>query len=237
PSEGINRTNWNLRYQGKNPVNLKKDEFDPISNGSDGMYAFPGTYKVLMSLDNNGVITNLAGPVSFVAKPLDNTTLPAPDRQALVEYQNKVSELARTMRGAENFLEDLFKTNEFVRQALHNTPKAPEHLEQMATKIHEDLKDIEFTFNGTEAKASAEEVPPEQVPLNQRLNSIAYSHWGSTSAPTQTQLRDYEILMEEFPPVLEKIKMLNTQIKDIETEMEKYDAPWTPGRIPELKKN
>jgi hypothetical protein len=69
------------------------------------------------------------------------------------------------------------------------------------------------------------------------MNTIAYSHWGSTSAPTQTQLKDYDILMEEFPPVLEKLKLLNTQIKEIEAEMENYGAPWTPGRVPELKKN
>jgi hypothetical protein len=190
-----------------------------------------------MELDHNGSITPLSGPVSFVAKPLENSTLPATDRQELVNYQNKVAELARTMQGTGNFIEELMKTTEHIRQALHNTPGAPMELSQKARKISEDLKEIEFIFNGTPAKASSEEVPPEQVPLNQRMNSIAYSHWGSTSAPTQTQLKDYDILMQEFPPVLEKIKLINTQIKEIEAKMENYDAPWTPGRIPELKKN
>ena len=41
--------------------------------------------------------------------------------------------------------------------------------------------------------------------------------------------------MEEFPPVLEKIKRINnTEIKNLEEELEKYNAPWTPGRTPEL---
>ncbi len=237
PSEGINRANWNLRYQGKNPVQLQKNEFDPANSGNDGMYALPGTYNVSISLDHDGEITQLTAPRSFLAKPLENTTLPVEERQQLVDYQNKVAELARTMRGAENFLDELQKTIEHIRQALHNTPTAPEELSQKARKISEEIKEIKFTFNGTEAKASAEEVPPEQVSFNQRLNSIAYSHWGSTSAPTQTQLSDYNILMEEFPPVLEKIKQLNSQIKTIENEMEKYESPWTPGRIPEIKKN
>ena len=201
------------------------------------MYALPGTYKVSMALDHNGEISQLAGPVSFLAKPLQNTTLPATDRQELVNYQNKVAELSRIMRGTENFMNELIKTNEHIRQALHNTPNAPQELVVQAKKISEELKEIEFKFNGTQAKASFEEVPPEQVSLNQRMNAIAYSHWGSSSSPTQTQLRDYNILMDEFPPMLEKIKQLNTQIYVIETEMEKYQAPWTPGRIPELKKN
>jgi len=237
PSEGINRTTWNLRYQGKNPVRLDKNEFNPGNSGNDGMYALPGSYNITLELDHNGSITPLSGPIAFVAKPLENSTLPAADRQALVNYQNKVSELARTMWGTESFLEELTKTTDHIRQALHNTPGAPRELAQKARKISEELNEIEFIFNGTPAKASSEEVPPEQVPLNQRMNTIAYSHWGSTSAPTQTQLKDYDILMEEFPPVLDKIKLLNTQIKEIETEMENYNAPWTPGRIPELKKN
>jgi hypothetical protein len=141
------------------------------------------------------------------------------------------------MRGTENYMEELMKKTEHIRQSLHVTPGVPANLAQRARKVSEELKVIEFIFNGTEAAASWEEVPPETVPLSHRLSTIAYSHWGSTAAPTQTQLRDYDILMEEFPPVLEKIKVLDAEIKSIETEMEKHEAPWTPGRIPELKRN
>jgi hypothetical protein len=42
--------------------------------------------------------------------------------------------------------------------------------------------------------------------------------------------------MEEFPPVLEQLKKLfNEDIKALETELDKINAPWTPGRVPELK--
>jgi len=236
-SKGLKRTNWDLRYQGNNSPRLKNNEFNPKSDGGSGMYALPGTYYVSLAMDHNGDVTELAGPVEFVAKPLNNTTLPAPDREALVAYQDKVQALARVMRGTESFMEDLMKKTELIRQALHNTPDAPEDLAQRARKVSEELDAIDFTFNGTPAKASAEEVPPEPVPLNDRLSTIAWSHWASTAAPTETQLADYDILMEEFPPVLEQIKGLDAEIKSIETEMEKYEAPWTPGRLPELKQD
>jgi photosystem II stability/assembly factor-like uncharacterized protein len=237
PSKGINRTNWNLRYQGKNPVNLRKDKFDPYNDGPSGMHALPGKYTVTMLLDHNGEITELAGPVEFTARPLKNTTLPAEDRDALVDYQNKVSELARTMRGAENFMEELVKKNEHIRQALHNTPGAPAELSQQARAIAEQLKEIDFTFNGTPPKASWEEVPPETMPLNKRIGVIAYSHWNSTSAPTKTQMDNYDILVEKLPPVIDDIQNLDQRIKSIEAEMEKYNTPWTPGRLPELNRN
>jgi len=201
------------------------------------MYALPGNYNVSLAMDHNGEITELAGPVQFIAKPLNNTTLPASDREALVAYQDKVSELSRTMRGTENYMEELMKKVEHIRQALHNTPNVPADLSNQARTISEELNSIEFIFNGTDAQASWEEVPPEAVPLSHRMGNIAYSHWGSTAAPTQTQLRDYDILMEEFPPVLEQIKALDTEIKSIEAEMDKYEVPWTPGRLPELKGN
>jgi len=236
PSKGINRIAWNLRYQGKNPARLNKDEFDPKENGSDGMYALPGVYNVSLALDHNGEIKQLARPVSFVAKTLNNTTLPASDRENLVTYQNKVSEFSRVMQGTERMVEGLIRKNELIRQALHNTPKAPVELEQKTKIIAEQLKEVMFTFNGTEAKASSEEIPPEKVSLNQRLGNIAYSHWSSSADPTQTQLNSFEILKEEFPPILETIKRIDAELKQIESEMEKYESPWTPGRIPDLKK-
>lgn len=237
PSSGINRTTWNLRYQGKNPVNLRQNKFDPFSDGPSGMHALPGAYTVTLFMDHNGELTQLADPVEFVAKPLNNTTLPAEDRQALVDYQNKVAELARTMRGAEKFMEELVGKNEHIRQALHNTPQAPAELSVRSRRIAEQLREVEFTFNGTPPQASWEEVPPEPMPLNRRLGVIAYSHWSSTSAPTKTQTDNYEMLLEKLPPVIDEIQRIDQEIKAIEAEMEQYNPPWTPGRLPQLNRN
>lgn len=237
PSTGINRQNWDLRYQGKRPGRLKNDKFDPKNDGNTAMFVLPGKYSVSISLDHNGEVTNLAGPVEFTVKPLNNTTLPAENREELVAYQNKVTELGRTMSGAENYLDELSKKVAHIRQALHNTPNAPDELAENARIAAEELDNISFIFYGTQAKASWEEVPPAQMPLSNRYGSIAWSHYGSTSAPTQTNLDQYNILMEELPAVIDQIKQIDADVKTIEDEMEKYDAPWTPGRIPELKKN
>ncbi len=237
PSTGITRLNWDLRYQGKNPVRLRKNEFNPKSDGNSGMFVLPGTYTVSLAMDHNGELSPLAGPVKFNVVPLNNTTLPAMNREELVAYQDKVAELGRVMQGGEQYLDNLTERVANIRQALHNTPTAPTTLETQARTVAEKLDDIAFTINGVEAKASWEEIPPQKVPLSYRYGIIAYSHWGSTSAPTQTQLDQYAILMEELPPVIDQIKELANEIESIEIEMEKYEAPWTPGRFPELKKN
>jgi len=236
-TESLTRVNWDLRYQGKNPVRLRDDKFDPKSDGNSGMFVLPGNYFVSMSLDHDGEITALAGPVGFTVKSLNNTTLPALNRGELVAYQDKVSELGRTMRGGEIYLEDLMEKVSKIRQAIHNTPEAPKLLADQARVAAENLDEIMFVINGTEAEASWEEIPPATVPLSYRYGIIGWSHWGSTSEPTQTQLDQYQILMEELPPLLDQIKQVDNDVKLIETEMEKYQAPWTPGRFPELKKN
>ena len=91
-------------------------------------------------------------------------------------------------------------------------------------------------MRGTPAKASGEEVPPAQVPLNKRLSNITYTHMGSTSGITTTEKQGYEILKEEFPPVLEALKQIvENEVPALEAELNKINAPWTPGRMPVWK--
>jgi hypothetical protein len=91
-------------------------------------------------------------------------------------------------------------------------------------------------MNGVSAKASTEEIPPAQVPLNTRLGNITYTHMGSTSGITTTEKQNYDILKEEFPPVLDALKrIVETDVPSLEAELNKIGAPWTPGRIPVWK--
>ncbi len=235
-SSGINRTVWNLKYQGPFPPRRPITEFNPVNNGTDGMLAMPGEYKVSMSLVFDGESKLLAGPVSFNAKVLNNTTLGAKDRAALVAFQNQVLELGKTMDGVERYLKEMKNRVVQVRQSIHNTPSCTFEMAQQAKKLAETLDDITFLYDGTPAVASPEEVPPEQVPLNERLNIIANTFWGSTSAPTQTALSNYEILVEEFPAVLTKIKAAKVELESIEKQLDEVGAIWTPGRLPEFLK-
>jgi hypothetical protein len=57
--------------------------------------------------------------------------------------------------------------------------------------------------------------------------------WKTTSAPTQTQRDSYKTASEEFEPLLDHIKrLLEVDLKNLESDMERHAAPWTPGRVP-----
>ena len=192
----------------------------------------PGRYFISLSQYVRGEVTELAGPAPFEVVVLNNTTLPAEDREELVAFQDKVSGLTRAMEGARRQASELQNQARVIRQTLQQMPDAPPALVQKVVDIEAELDNIQWTFRGQEPKASDEENWPAQVPLSERLSSILAPHWSSTSAVTQTQKDVYDVLMEEFPPVLEQIRRINdVEMKTIEEELNQIGAPWTPGRV------
>jgi len=232
-SEGISRLTWNFRYPSASPVRVE-EKFDPMSMGGDGMFVLPGKYTISMAQVFRGELKELAGPVDFIAKPLNNTTLPAEDRAELVAFQQKLSELGRVIRGTEDFANDLMERIRSDKQAAQRTPEAGIELIKKIEKVETQMDNILWKYNGQEAKASQEENWPAIPSINDRLYSIIYTHYSSTSGITQTQKDGYEILKEEFPPILNELKdIFENELPAIEKELESIGAPWTPGRLPE----
>ena len=235
PSKGIQRETWNLTYNGKSPISSKK--YKATANKNEwGFPVMPGSYSVTMYMVFNGEKKLLAGPVEFNAKSLNNKTFPVEKPESLVAFQKQVSELMSVMDATEKYMDVMEKRIVAVRQTIHNTPNLPFELEDITKKMADNLDDLYFKFDGTEAEASWEEVPPEIMPLNNRLEYVVYGMWGTSSEPTEAMKDSYAILIEKFPPVLQSVKQLDVELKTIEKELDNYGAPWTPGRIPEFKK-
>jgi photosystem II stability/assembly factor-like uncharacterized protein len=233
PGKGINRIGWDLRYPGMNPVRITDEKYNPLSEGESYTLAMPGNYKVSMSKSVNGVTTLLVPPREFRTVILENTTLPAEDRKELVEFQKKFGELGRTMRSTQRFAQEMFTRTQYIQQALLQMPGASEEMIQHARDLSLRINEIQFKFDGREAPASWEELPPAPMPLNRRLSTIVRTHMQSTSGVTQTEKDNYAILMNEFPQLLEELKQINSELKALEEKLEEINAPWTPGRIPE----
>ena len=236
PSKGLNRINWDLRYAGTYPVRDKDGKFDPFSDGNSGMFVLPGEYSVSLAMVAEGETRELAEPVTFTARVLDNTTLPAPDREALVSFQNEVADLARIVMGTNRFADELSKKLTTMQQAVHQTPSAPAELGNKILALSLQMDDILWTLNGKKPVASREENPPAPVSINERLGNLIYAFYRSTSAPTSTQKRNYQIIREEFPEVHSQLKQISeVTVPAIEAEMEAAGVPYTSGRLPEWR--
>ena len=240
PTKGLNRLNWDLRYSMPTNVNVN-GRFSPVAESgrqgrSGGILVMPGKYKVGLQMWHEGELTNLADPVEFTCKKLGNTTLPATDYNENVEFAKIVSKLAVAIVGTGRMIDETSSKIENIKQAIYSTPGTSQELMNKARDLGKELEELNFKMSGVQAKASAEETPPSQVPLNSRLGTITYTHMGSTSGITTTEKQNYEILKEEFPPVLDALKrIVETDIPALEAELNKIGAPWTPGRLPVWK--
>lgn len=236
-SKGINRITWNFTYESISPVTTTK--FNPTGSamggrryGGGGIQAMPGTYNVSLAMVAKGETKQLYGPVPFNCKPLGLATFPATDLKAKYSWISDASDLARTIFGTISYTSELVDQVNAMMQVISQTPGATPAMMKEAERINTELEDIQFRFNGPQAKASSEELPPMQVPLRERLGEITYSTYGTSGDITTTAKQQLDILKKEFPPVLERVKKAGEDLKALGKELDAVKAPWTPGRIP-----
>ncbi len=227
---GLKRIVWDFRYPSTSPPRASSK---PFSGG--GILALPGTYKISMGKNVEGVYTELAGPVSFNCNILNNTTLPVSDRKILQDFQKEISVLSRAIQGASGVTTNLADKIKLIKVAISNTPGADPGLMQNALEIEKQVKDIQRAFRGDRSISRRSGNQPPSI--MSRINNAVYGTYRSTSAPTQTMRGQFRIAGEEFEPVLAKLKKLvEVDIKGLEQKMEEAGSPWTPGRLPVWKK-
>ena len=235
PQKGINRVNWKLRFDSPSARTSDKAEFKPTDNNRDGHMILPGKYSVEMAMNVNGTEKKLGEAQTFNAVLLNNTTLPAKDRPALNSFYAEAAHAWRIVDGAERFAAELRKRNENIRQLLHYTYTAPDALREKTREISRQLKAIDFLLNGTEAKASFEEVPPEQVSVNYRLGVVLAGTWGSTSEPTKAMHENLKLVNEAIPQLHAQLQAIDKELESIESTLDDLKTPYTPGRLPHLE--
>jgi photosystem II stability/assembly factor-like uncharacterized protein len=228
--KGINRINWDLRYHYPSPVTVDDGKFSSSSMGRSGMLAMPGEYSVAMDLVARESVTRLAGPQTFIAEPLNLVTLPDKNPEKMEQYREQVTGLSRIFMGMDQKLSEELNRVVSLKQAALRTPSADLSLQSRITKVEDELKELQFIMHGPPAVASWEELPPMEMPLSRRLNVAVRNHWSNSAGLSKTATDQYEILKEEFPPLVDRLNALDTEIEAIETELEKAGAGWTPGR-------
>jgi hypothetical protein len=189
-----------LRYPSLNPIRESSDD------DNSGSPVLPGKYFVTMSLSIDGVLTEVAGPVEFEAKILDNITLPAENRVELVAFQKKVNELNRAVRGAIELSKDIKDKVEIIKTALKQTENAPQSLIIDANRIAADNLNLYRKLTGDDVLNKRNE--PVYPGISSRVGEIIYGLWQTSSDPTTTYRQNYRIAAEEFKPVLDRFKTI-----------------------------
>jgi photosystem II stability/assembly factor-like uncharacterized protein len=234
--KGVNRVTWNFTYEGISPVTTVKYDPIPITTGqrNSGIQVMPGTYKVSLSIFSKGETKELAAPVPFVCKPLNLATFPSTDLKAKYAWISEASDFSKSIYATISYTTELINKTNAVMQAIHETPVASAEMMKEAERINNELDKIMFIFNGPAAKASDEELPPMDLPLSQRLGSMASASYGTSGDITTIAKEQMEILKVEFPPILDRVKKAGQDLQNLDKQLDAIKAPWTPGRVPAL---
>lgn len=235
---GIQRVTWDFRYPATTPIKKieTEDEDDPFYEADMGALALPGKYNVTLSKVINGSVTLLAGPVSFNTVTLNNSPMSKEDRLALSEFQHKLGELRRAVRGTIESANEVSGHIKLIRQALKNSTKANGTMMDEVNRLDNELYEITIKLSGDRIlQRRNENTPPS---LSDRIEGIVYDQWQSSQAPTQTQKEQYKIASEEFAPLLSKFRSLvEGDLKKLEGSLEVTGTPWSPGRLPSWQNN
>ncbi len=230
--KGFHRVAWDLRYPNAYPTQLKPpSDDDPFADVPVGPLAAPGRYTVALAKRVDGVVTPLALPESFTTEPLGISSLPAPDRAALLAFQKKTARLQRAALGAVEAATEAQSRIDHVKKALDDTPGADPRLRARAREIESRLKEVVTDLSGDRTLAKRNEPAPSSIV--DLVQGVAIGHWSSTADATRTHREAYEMAAARFGETLAELRALvETDLAKLENDAEAVGAPWTPGRVP-----
>lgn len=232
-ARGMSRVAWDLRLPLHQLASTRppSDEEQLFGGGPAGPFVVPGKYSVTLSQRVGGVVTQLAGPVSFTVVAEASNGVSVADHQVRGRFQEQVQELRRQLTGVTELATATNQRLDQIRRALDQTPSAPRALGDQVRAYIKRLADIQTEVSGDRALGSRSDPTPSSI--NERVGSITSSMNRSLSVPTATNLEQLKIATELLG--VEKgrlLQLVDTDIPALEREAEKAGAPYTAGRRP-----
>ena len=235
-AKGVQRLTWNLRHQPFYPVSFAPfDDTYAWVSPPTGYMVVPGTYKVGIQLYENGSFTELVAPQAFQCAPIINGSFPVKNQQALQAFNQKIAEMLRAVSGANAFRQEMVQRLPFLQRAALDGSGVPvTQVQQDIVKIQRRLEEVNRAMNGDGLRGRYEGATP--LSLFSRIAQITSALWSTTTEPTETFKASYEIAANNFEAILNDLRNIDQEIQAIERLLEKYKAPYTPGRLPDWKK-
>jgi len=230
--KGLQKIVWDFRYATPAPVlgrvTLAPDQL--FGGEENGHLAMPGEYTVSLSRYEDGKLTELAGPVTFNCKLLQQSSLPV-NMEENVKFYKQVSALRKAASATSDLYGNMRNRLNNINAATQDMLAPPKAILEKAYALVQELNAIGIQLNGDQSRARREfETPPS---INGRIGDIEGGVWNSTSAITETYKNDYAIASKGLTAVLAAMRKLDTEIKALEKELDLNKAPYTPGRWPE----
>jgi hypothetical protein len=231
-TKGLHRVAWDLRLPPPDPARLEPPKLvNAYSSLPLGPMVAPGRFTVTLERRVRGETTAVAGPEPFEVRALAATALTAPDRAALETFLRDSSALQRAALGTSRLVASTRERVALVEKAIDDSTAPDAALGAEARRIERELRALEIALDGDAAIARRNDpVPPALV---DRAGYIVFAQWSSTSAPSATSRRQYELASAELGELVARLRALvERDLPALEAQLDRVGAPWTPGRVP-----
>jgi len=228
---GINRMTWDYSKEIMASPTLRGTSANSMGTPSAGATALPGQYTVEIARNVGGEITPLAGPEPFTVRLLNQFTLPAKDRGAVIAFIEKATQLNNSLNATVSLMEDLTTQVQYGKQLLYNHGGQPELMTELKG-LEKELKDLNIRFNGNPIISRLQDA--QEPGLRSRASSL---RWISANQDIpETSIEQYNIVSGELAKIIPLVKGIEQRVNDIHAAFDRLGYPWTPGReIPEWR--
>jgi photosystem II stability/assembly factor-like uncharacterized protein len=220
---GIVRTHWDYRHAGPNGGTRRRRA------GGSGPVAIPGKYTVEVSQMLDGEVTELIAKTEFEIEPLTFGDTTEINRVAILDFAKKVYKLANAVNAATELTNEAIERLEAIEGLTKSSVEADPSMWKEIRALQLRLIDVQEIFAGdpTRTKRNEGAMPG----LQSRLSNAMMGAIGSTTGPTGTHRKQYEVAGQEFDRALVELnKLLGTDIPALLNRLDSLGAPWTPGR-------
>jgi len=215
--KGVNRTAWDLRYEGpklRRPPSPEEVEF---VGGPRGPQVLPGTYRVRLIVGEKTV----ERPVEVRLDP--TISVPEADLQAQLQaglqLRDLISATNEALRALDSIRDQLQQVERTVRDRLAEVPA------DLSRTLSEHLKQVEALQN--------ELARPQNVTtsmtgprLVERLGGLFFAIDGPNAAPTPAQKEYLRELREEFDQKIGRVnRFLGEDIPKLNETLRRFAAP------------
>ncbi|MDR3665751.1 MAG: glycosyl hydrolase [Ignavibacteriaceae bacterium] len=228
--KGVNRIVWDFRYNAFTPVSTEPFDYSvPWNEPDKGYMAMPGKYTVTISKFADGKFTELTEPRAFNCKRLFNSNISEKDKIILEEFNKKAADLTIAVTSADAWRAELVNKIAYLKKAVLESNKVPIDTYSKVITTEFKLEDLNRRLNGDQLIGKYEGAVPTSI--KQRIEIITSGLWSTTSVPTETFIQNFNTAKNNFNELSGSLKSIGDDIKQIELILDKYGAPYTPGRF------
>ena len=204
-----------------------------FGRGNAGALVVPGKYTVTLAKRIDGAVTPLQG--SQTIEVLAEGPATREDRVAMAEFQEKLAKLQKALTATTQTATEAGTRLNAIRRAIDATPSLSLKLREDCIRLERQLNEINMALNGDRVwRATNEGVPAS---ISEHVQSAAGPTRGTTGRPTRTAMEQYQIASDLLAAEIPKVrKLVETDIKALEKQLDAAGAPPTPGRLPDWKR-